>query len=184
MSVWMTPEHLHVVLNHLPLVGLGASLIPLVVAVVMRQRAMLVVGLGMCLLFAGSMPLVMWTGEGAMERLGNDEVAGPLDSDGFDWMLIHEERAHKVAWLVYVAAALAAAGLICAWKRPTWMYRVGIAVALVGLLSLPAVMWVAEAGGKIRHPEFRGPKVEPVAAQPIQKHLATEGLEVTEEDKE
>ncbi|MCC6581107.1 MAG: hypothetical protein IT440_11765, partial [Phycisphaeraceae bacterium] len=67
MSEFFSPEHIHVMLVHVLMVGLAATLIPLVVAIVLKNRAMMATGLVMATLFAATIPVVMGQGEEAYE---------------------------------------------------------------------------------------------------------------------
>jgi len=50
MSPPITPEHLHVTVNHIPLIGLAFACVPLLFALIAKQRSVLWVGLIMVLL--------------------------------------------------------------------------------------------------------------------------------------
>ncbi|MGA0334305.1 MAG: hypothetical protein ACO3NW_10155 [Kiritimatiellia bacterium] len=53
----MTPEHLHLALNHLPLLGAALSLIPILIGLLTRNRMTLLSGL---LYLGGGLELAMW----------------------------------------------------------------------------------------------------------------------------
>lgn len=157
MNPMPAAEHLHVMANHAPLMGLAFAIVPLLFALMARQRAALWVGLIMILISGASLPVVMQSGERAFERFVEGQVPGTLDAGGQVWMAEHEERAERVALLLYTTTATALAGMVLLWKRPN-LERV-IAAILLALCaaSVAALMWVAAAGGRIRHPEFRPP---------------------------
>lgn len=154
----MTPEHLHLVLVHLPIVGVFAALVPLAWGVLRKDRTSVGLGLAMAAAFALVTPLLMASGEAAEERLEHGRGPSPLDAAGEQWMEVHEERAEVGAVVLYVAAALFAAGLVAVVKKgdPAWTRGVGAGALGVGAVSVLALVWVADAGGKIRHPELRG----------------------------
>lgn len=155
----MSPEHVHVVIVHLPIVGLMAALIPLAWAVLRRDRTSAALGLTIAAAFALVTPIAAYSGEEAEERL--EHASGPLalDAGGERWMEEHEERAEVGAVVLYVATAVLAVGLIVLLRRaedPSWTRALaagGVATCVVSLLLLG---WVANAGGMIRHPELRG----------------------------
>jgi hypothetical protein len=150
-----TAEHWHVALNHLPLIGVAASIIPLLAGAVLRQRPLVLTGLIMVVLFGGSTALVMNTGEEAEERFEHGEAAAQLDDVGEQWMHVHEDRAHLAAKIAYGTAAFALLAFILAlaWRRS--MLIVSILALLGAAGTVGAMAWVADAGGQIRHPEFR-----------------------------
>lgn len=154
----MTPEHLHLVLVHLPIVGLLAALIPLGWAVLRRDRTAAALGLAIAAAFALVTPLVAATGDRAEERLEHAPPPFGPDLAGGRWLEVHEERAEAGAIVVYVAAGLLAVGLAALVKRPE-QPALTRALAAGGLvtcaLSLATLVWVADAGGKVRHAELR-----------------------------
>jgi hypothetical protein len=160
----MTATHLHLVLNHLPLFGLLAAMIPLGVGLARGTRELLLVGLLMGALFGAVTPVVVFTGEEAEESL--EEF---LDSDSLAWLETHEERAEVAAPVVYAAAILCLLGLAALVKdrTPRLQRPVGGVCALGLCLSLAALGWVGQAGGQIRHPELRGGAdgADPIAGQ-------------------
>lgn len=154
----MTPEHAHVVLVHLPILGLVAAAIPLAWGVVRKDRTATLLGLVMATLFALGTPLAVVTGEAAEERFEHSTGPGALDAPSLEWLEVHEERAEVGAVLLYVAAAAFAAGLALVARKggPALTRGVGAGALAVALVSVAAMVWVAEAGGKIHHPELRG----------------------------
>lgn len=153
----MSPEHAHLVLVHLPIVGLIAALLPLAWGVLRKDRSAVGIGLVMGALFALTTPLVVAAGDGAEERL--EHAAGPtaLDPDGGRWLEAHEERGEVGAVVLYVAAGLLVigVGVVARKDAPAWTRGAGAAALGVCAVSIAALAWVAEAGGKIRHPELR-----------------------------
>jgi hypothetical protein len=151
-----TPEHLHVILNHVPMIGIAASGIPLLYGLIGKQRHAVIVGLSMLVIFAAFTPLVVTFGEEAEERFhDNAALAAMIDAAGMEWMHTHEDRAEPVAIIVYIAGGLGLLGLLATIARKKLQAAAAI-VALIGcVVSVGGMAWVADAGGKIRHPEFR-----------------------------
>ena len=56
----LEPEHLHVLLNHLPLVGLVVAVVVLVVALLLRNRPATILALALVGLLAGTAWPVSW----------------------------------------------------------------------------------------------------------------------------
>ena len=151
----MTPEHLHLAMNHIPFLGAGFAVVPLLSGLLSGQKNTVLVGLLIAALSGWSMPLVMETGEAAYERYENGPVTSHLDPAFNESLEIHEHRAENWAIALYANAAAATLGLAILIWRP----RHARAVAFVGMLfsiaSLLAGIWIAESGGKIRRPDFR-----------------------------
>jgi len=67
------------------------------------------------------------------------------------------------AWvkLHYATAATALLAIGVGWKRSKWLRVASLLAVLLAMASLAAGVFIAEAGGRIRHPEFRS------ASQPV-----------------
>ncbi len=153
----MTPEHAHLVLVHLPIVGVLAAVLPLLWGVLRRDRTATALGLALAAASALATPVVVATGDRAEERFEHGTGALALDPGGARWLELHEERAEAGAVVLYVAAAAFAVGLGVVLKKDSAALTRGVGVGALALsaLSLATLTWVAEAGGKIRHPELR-----------------------------
>ncbi|MBL8822357.1 MAG: hypothetical protein JNJ77_07195 [Planctomycetia bacterium] len=155
MNRLMTPEHLHVALNHLPLIGLAASLLPLCYGLLRKNTEVITIALCMCLLFGASTVAVMWTGEAAEDRFEKSSVLTPLDSMGKKWMAIHEDRAKIAAIAGYLAVAVCLASLVAKRYGAKYLMLGAWATSLMLVVAIILMAWVADSGGQIRHPEFR-----------------------------
>lgn len=154
------PEYVHVLLNPLPVYGLLISWIGLVAAVISKSRRALVVTL--ILVFITS--ISAWpTFEFGQQ--GYDRVLAMTDEDGHAWLDEHEARAEKFIYIFYALAALSAAAIVVPLRWPKSSAPLAIAVVFLGATTLASGCYIAYAGGKIRHREFRN---EP--APPIRSH--------------
>jgi len=149
-SLLARPEYVHVAINHFPLVGLFVAMLALLVGLIVRSRPVMLTGLGLVCVLALSIWPVYSYGEA-----GYDRVLSMADEPGDAFLKYHAELAHRWAFLYYVTAAAAAAGLGLAWKRPGTLIPVGIFVVILCLASLAGGIAIAHAGGEIRHREFR-----------------------------
>jgi disulfide bond formation protein DsbB len=156
------PEYIHVLLNPLPVYGLGVGLIGLLVAICQRSRASTIVALVIILISAAAAWPVYEYGEQAYDR-----VLSMADDDGRAWLAVHKERAEVLIWFFYAVAILSAIALIVPIKWPGLSLWLGVAVLVLGLISLGVGGYIAYAGGRIRHREFRNeppPKELPKSA--------------------
>lgn len=144
------PEYLHVLLNPLPVYGLGLGALALAVALVFRQRAAYVTALTIVLVSALSAWPTIHYGEA-----GYDRVESMSDENGYAWLDAHAQRGKRAEPAFYVLAALAAVALVIPWKFP----KTATTLATLTLAGTVAVLglgiWVAYAGGQVRHKEFR-----------------------------
>ena len=146
----LEPVHLHLLTNHIPIFMTLAGLIALALGVLWKiedaKRAALVV----LILGAAGGPLTYWLGEQSY-----DTVRKLADDDGRAWLDAHWDRAEDVIWLYWVSLVVSLGSLVMLTRN---VRRAGAAVILAGLLAagtLGAAIWVASAGGNIRHPEVR-----------------------------
>lgn len=151
----MNPEHLHLALNHIPIIGLACSLIPIVAGILAKNKTALISGLVLAVVCGWTTPVVMETGEMAYERYESGSVRRYLDPGFEDPLEAHEHRAEKGSVVFYVAAVLATLSLGLA----LWRFEAGrwaaILTALACLASVATGVWIADSGGKIRRVDFR-----------------------------
>lgn len=145
----MSAPHVHLILNHFPVVGAAAAAGLLTLAVLMRRDVLARAGLWALVVSAAVAVPVYLSGNAAedvVEELGVAEAV----------IEAHEEAALLALVALLVLGAVAASAL--------WLYRRRAEVPrklVVGLwvLSLGAGLLVARAanrGGEIRHTEIRG----------------------------
>ena len=146
----LTAEHLHVLLNHLPIIGLAMGLLALALALLLRSRPAQIVALVLVLIAAASAWPVNLTGQRAYDTMHEQ-----VDKPSLALLDTHMERAEKVAPAFYALALLAAAALAAPRKWPRSTFPLAIATLSLGALCMGASGWIGDAGGKIRHSEFR-----------------------------
>jgi hypothetical protein len=154
------PEYVHVLLNPLPVYGLLISWIALIAALVSKSRKAHIVAL--ILIFITS--ICAWPAYEFGEE-GYDRVLAMTDDDGHAWLDEHQERAQKLIYLFYVVAALSAAAITVPLRWPKWSVPLALAVALLGAVALGSGCYIAYAGGKVRHREFRNEPAPPIKSQ-------------------
>ena len=144
------PEYIHVLINPLPVYGLAGGLIGLFIAICQRSRRAIVAALVIVFVSTAAAWPVYEYGERSYDR-----VLTMADNDGRAWLAEHKERAEHLIWLFYALAILSAISLIVPAKWPKSSVPIAIAVLLLGLISLGSGGYIAYAGGRIRHREFR-----------------------------
>jgi len=149
-EVLSKPEYQHVLLNHLPITGLAAALIALLGSWILGQRRATIFCIFLVALFAASAWPVFATGEAA-----HDRVESLVYNEGGAWLDYHHHLAETWVWVFYLTAAVALAGGLLAIFRKEWTKWAALLTTLCALASLAAGVYIAEAGGKIRHEEFR-----------------------------
>ena len=144
------PEYIHVLINPLPVYGLAMGSLGLIVAFFLRSRPAQIATLVIVLICAASAWPVYEFGKQAKDRVLSME-----NEAGGAWLEEHEDRAEDLIWMFYGLAVLSAIALVAPAKWPRSATPLLIAVILLGLATLGAGGYIAYAGGKIRHREFR-----------------------------
>ncbi len=144
------PEYVHVILNHLPLIGLLVAMVALAVALITRDRTAILIGLALVGLLALSAWPVYHYGEAAYDR-----VLSMTDDAGGKYLEHHRALAERWVFLYFVTAGVAGAGFVLAWKWPRTLVFSSILALVLAAASLAAGIVIAQAGGAVRHREFR-----------------------------
>ena len=144
------PEYLHVLLNPLPVYGLAIAFLGLIAATYLRSRGGQITALVLVFATAASAWPVAHYGDAAADR-----VTAMADEPGQAWLEAHEDRADDLVWIFYVLAVVAAAAIFAPKKWPRLATPLVIATLLLCAAALGAGGYIAYAGGKIRHREFR-----------------------------
>ena len=126
------------------------GLIGLLAAICQRSRAATIAALLVVLISTAVAWPVYEYGEQAYDR-----VLSMADSDGQAWLATHRERAEHLIWCFYAVAVLSAIALIVPVKWPRSSLWLAAAVLVLGAITLGVGGYIAYAGGKIRHREFR-----------------------------
>jgi len=152
------PEYVHVLLNPLPVYGLIIAWLGLLIAFFFRSRRAQIATLALVLISSLSAWPVYEFGQ-----QGYDRVLSMADEDGRAWLDEHKDRAENLIWIFYALAILSAVAIAAPIKWPKSFAPLVIAVLLLGVANLVVGGYIAYAGGKIRHREFRN---EPAPKRP------------------
>jgi hypothetical protein len=154
----MTLTHLHLVLNHIPIVGTLVAGVIFVIALRWRNPQLERLVLGFLLVFALLTIPVYLTGEPA------EHVAERLPGVAEAVIDRHEDAALAALVAVEILGASALAGLALFRQR---LLPRAFAVALVALIVVTTGLfgWTGYLGGQIRHTEIR--TASPALAGPL-----------------
>jgi len=145
----MNWAHLHLALNHVPVIGLPLVLLLLAWAIVRRSAELLKASLGLIILLAVVTGVVQLTGEPAEELV--EGLPGVVES----MVEAHEDSALLGTIGVVVIGVIALLGL---WRLatgrmlPRWYSP---ATLMAGIMVAGLMVWIANLGGQIRHSEIR-----------------------------
>lgn len=144
------PAYRHILLNHLPIVGLAVSLLALLAGVVLRQHAITLLGLVLVALTAGSSLPVARFGDAAYP-----DIYDILDGHGRAWLDHHVDVAETWLPLLYANAVLAIVALVLGAVKRDLLLPSALLVVLVGAGALVSAGAIGSSGGRVQHPEFR-----------------------------
>jgi glucan phosphoethanolaminetransferase (alkaline phosphatase superfamily) len=150
------PEYIHVLLNPLPVYGLLIGLIGLVLALILKSRRAQIATLTLVFISSASAWPVYEFGQQSYDR-----VLSMTDEDGGAWLDEHMHRAEEFIWIFYVLVALSAIAIAVPIKWPRSSLPLAVAVVLLGAVTLGSGAYIAYAGGRARHREFRNEPAPP-----------------------
>ena len=149
-SLLNRPEYVHTAINHFPLIGLLVAIVAVLMSLFARLRLATVLSLALLTLLALSVWPVTYFGEA-----GYDRVLSMADDDGQAFLRYHVHLADRWVFLYYVTAAVAALAIGLNWKWPKTLLPLSIATLVLSAASLTGGIFIAHAGGEVRHREFR-----------------------------
>src|SRR5438445_3040241 len=144
------PEYVHILINPLPIYGLAMGWIGLIIAFSLRSRRAQIATLALVLISAASAWPVYEFGEE-----GYDRILSMTDDDGHAWLDEHQHRAEQLIYFFYALAGLSAVAIAVPIKWQRTSTSLVITTILLGGIVLGMSGYIAYAGGKIRHKEFR-----------------------------
>ena len=167
----LNAAHLHLVLNHVPTLGMAVGLALLVLALIRRQETLVHVGLEVLFVIALVTMPVYVTGAAAYAHLrsGADfsDIAARMHQDAALAGFAVTEFAGFVAWVALWQSRRighAARGLVAA-------------ATVLSLIALAIMGRAATLGGEIHHPEIRAAE----AAAPVTNTDGGEGADIADQ---
>lgn len=154
------PEYIHVLINPLPVYGLAVGVVGLIIALCLRSRPAQISTLALILLCGAIAWPVVHFG-----TAGYDRVLSLADDQGQAWLKAHAHRADQLVWLFYTLAAVAAAAIFAPLRWPKSAAVLTAITLVLAFITLGAGGYIAYAGGKIRHREFRNSPAPSVPAE-------------------
>ena len=149
----MSGAHIHLLLNHIPVIGIFIGLVVFALGVWRRNDSWTRLALGLFAAVALVALATMLTGESAEEAV--EQLPGVSES----LIGTHEDAAKLAAIGAYVLGAISLAALIWVRRRPL-PRTLTVMVLPVVLLVSGLMAYTANLGGQIRHTEIRGGSVQ------------------------
>lgn len=145
----MNDAHLHLLVNHFPIIGTLFGLGILIAGMLLKNNSVKNTAYILLVVAALFTALSMGTGEGAEELVEN------LQNIGKQIIHEHEEIAEKFAILMYVTGFLGLLSLYTSIKNHKFAKIVSYITLAFALFAAVLAKSVGTSGGEIRHSEIR-----------------------------
>lgn len=145
----MNGAHLHLMVNHFPIIGVMIGLLVLVAGYVFKQDQVKWTALGIFVFSALTSIAALLTGDAAGEVV--EKVAGISET----LIHVHEEAAETFFALSISLGVVSLITGIMEWQKLRLARYAYWLVLLVGLASAAAAAFAGTTGGEIRHSEMR-----------------------------
>ena len=151
----MNDAHLHLAVNHLPIIIPIAAVVVLVAGFILKSEVVKRVSYFLFVVAAICTMPAFATGEGA------EEVAEGLPGVTEHLIHEHEEKAEGFAILNYLLGLISLVGIWASWKQKQFAKWIAIVVFLFAITVIFKGREVGTSGGEIRHTEIRkGAKIQ------------------------
>ncbi len=161
----MNNAHYHLLVNHLPIVGLVIGILVLIVGLFLKKRDIKLTALGVFVFSAIASIFAFYTGEGAEEVVEN--IAGISET------LIHnhEEYAESFFTFTLILGAISLITFIAELKKFKYAKYLMFITLLLAIADSVLASYVGTSGGEIRHTEIRSDaKVIPLENEHEEDH--------------
>jgi uncharacterized membrane protein len=145
----MNDAHLHLIVNHFPIIGSIFGLGILISGIFLKNNSLKNTAYVIFIVAAIFGLFSMNTGEGA------EEIVEDFPNIGKNIIHEHEELAEKFVVFLYATGLLSILGLIANIKKHSKAAIVAYAVTGAALISVFFAQQVGTSGGEIRHTEIR-----------------------------
>ena len=152
----MNDAHLHMVVNHFPIIGTILGIGILITGLLSKNDSVKNTAYVLFIIAAIFGILSMGTGEGA------EEIVEDFPGIGKAIIHEHEELAEKFALLLYVTAFFALISIIASIKKFRLAKIFSLFTLILALLSGIIAIYVGTTGGEIRHTEIREKDLSPL----------------------
>jgi len=152
----MSLVHLHLILNHAPVIGVVFAMLLLALAAMRQSDELTKVALGFLVLLGAATAVVFATGGAA------EQAIEKLPAFSREITERHEDAAVAATAMMVAIGVLASIALVI-YRGRAVPRRVTIAAVVAVLASVGVVGYVANLGGQIRHTEIRAGGASAVA---------------------
>ena len=145
----MNDAHLHMVVNHFPIIGTILGLGILITGMILKNNSVKNTAYVLFVVAAVFAAFSMGTGEGA------EELVEEMPSVGKQIIHEHEEMAEKLAIVLYVLGVTSLGGLFLSYIKSAKANLVSFVAVIVAVVAVFFAQQTGTTGGEIRHTEIR-----------------------------
>lgn len=145
----MNDAHLHMVVNHFPIIGIILGFGVLIAGIVFKNDSVKNTAYSLFIIGAIFAALSMATGEGA------EEIVEDMPSVGKKIIHEHEEMAEKLAIVLYLLGVVSIAGLYTNIKKHSQAKLVSFLALTIAVIGVFLGKQTGTTGGEVRHTEIR-----------------------------
>ncbi|MFV5693203.1 hypothetical protein ACM55K_14355 [Flavobacterium sp. LT1R49] len=150
----MNDAHLHMVVNHFPIIGTILGLGILITGIILKNNSVNNTAYALFIVAALFALASMSTGEGA------EEMVEDMPNIGKRIIHEHEEIAEKLAIVLYLLGAISILGLVLNIKNHSKAKFISFVAVIVAIGSVYLTTLVGTSGGEIRHTEIREESID------------------------
>jgi len=143
----MNPTHIHLLLNHFPIIGTLIGSAILLYSIIKKQNTGKNTGAFIIVVMAIIAIPVMLTGEPAEESIKY------LPAIPKSLIHAHEEAAEKAFWLMEITGVFSLFAIILYKTKSAFVPKAFLIAFVFSAITFFAMAWAGNLGGKIRHPE-------------------------------
>jgi uncharacterized membrane protein len=144
----MNPFHLHLLVNHLPIVGIYLSILVLLAGLVLKNQTIKHVALCLIIISGIGAFAAHVTGERAEE---SSELRGDFSHDLIEK---HEHASEPFFQIMLALTLVSIVALIFSLKKKQWSNYLIILIAFISFGAAYFAQQAGTSGGAIRHPEI------------------------------
>lgn len=145
----MNEAHLHMVVNHFPIIGTILGLGILIAGIIQKNKAVKNTAYILFIVATIFAAASMATGEGA------EEMVEDMPNIGHKIIHEHEEMAEKLILVLYLLGAVSILGLYMNIKNKSKAVLISYLALLLALIAVFFGSRTGTTGGEIRHTEIR-----------------------------
>jgi uncharacterized membrane protein len=145
----MNDAHLHLLVNHFPIIGTILGLGVLISGILLKNNSVKNTAYVLFIVSAIFAAFSMGTGD------GSEKMVEDMPSVGKHIIHEHEEMAEKLAIVLYFLGVISIVGLFTNIKNKPKAYLVSYLAVAIGAVAVFLAQQTGTTGGEIRHTEIR-----------------------------